>query len=79
MSDREIVFQRMTLDGKVTHVRTLTRGQIDKCRFVILVPEHYRDDGTCKCDDAEHRAHMIAEWDYTLDDFKGIPLRKEGR
>lgn len=47
------------------------------CKFNIFAPEHYRKDGSCKCDDAEHRKHMIAEWEYRAEDFKDIPLRGE--
>ena len=46
-----------------------------KCKFAIMVPEHYRKDGSCKCNDAEHRKMMIAEWDYDEKDFKDIPLK----
>jgi len=28
------------------------------------MPEHYRDDGSCKCDDPEEQAMMIREWGY---------------
>ena len=48
-----------------------------KCRFAIMVPEHYRADGTCKCNDAKHRQHMIAEWEYSESDFDGIALESE--
>jgi hypothetical protein len=46
------------------------------CPFAIMVPEHYRDDESCKCDDADERARMIAEWEYSETDFAAIPLRK---
>lgn len=58
-------------------IRMLKQSDIMKCPHVIMLPSHYREDGTCKCDDPEERKMMIAEWDYTEDDFKGIPLRKE--
>lgn len=45
------------------------------CRFTILDSSHYRDDSTCKCNDAEHRKRMIKEWGYKPRDFKGIPLK----
>jgi len=61
------------LRGEVRVLRTM---DIKKCRFVILAPEHYRDDGSCKCDDPEHREMMIREWEYTPDQFEGIPLRQ---
>lgn len=53
----------------------LNQKDILKCPFAILVPEHYREDGSCKCDDAEHREMMIREWEYTPEHFKDIPLR----
>jgi hypothetical protein len=59
-------------------IRILKQSDILKCKFGILLPEHYREDGSCKCDDAEHRKLMIREWRYTERDFKLIPLRKEG-
>lgn len=52
----------------------LKYSDIARCRFLIMVPEHYREDGTCRCDDAEHRRLMIAEWDYSQSDFDGITL-----
>ena len=55
---------------------TLEKLDILKCRFVIFDPSHYRDDGSCKCDDKAERKRMIRDWEYTKDDFKGIPLRK---
>lgn len=42
----------------------------------ILDPDHYRDDGSCKCDDAEYRKMMIKKWGYTESHFKGIELRQ---
>jgi hypothetical protein len=59
-----------------SEVRVIKQSSIAKCRFYILVPEHWRMDGTCKCDDAEHRAMMIKSWGYKKKDFDGIPLRK---
>lgn len=56
-------------------VRVLKHDDLRKCRFAILVPEHYRDDGSCKCDDLAHRAFMVREWGYSTKDFEGIPLR----
>lgn len=56
-------------------IRYIRQSDMLKCPFAIMDPSHYRNDGTCKCDDPEHRAMMIADWGYTLDDFKDIPLR----
>jgi hypothetical protein len=48
----------------------LSVASIKMCPFVIMAPEHYRSDGTCKCNCAVERARMIREWDYTLEDFQ---------
>jgi hypothetical protein len=62
-------------DGTETNVRFLEQDAIRRCRFLILLPDHYRDDGTCKCDDPAHRALMIREHGYKSGDFDGIRLR----
>lgn len=67
-------FGTLTKDGLI-NVREIKQSDLMKCKFAILVPEHYREDGSCKCDDAEHRKYMIEEWEYEEDSFVGIPLR----
>ena len=52
-------------------------SNIKSCPHYIMVPEHYRADGSCKCDDPEHREFMKREWDYDDESFAGIPLREE--
>lgn len=59
-------------------VRTIAITSIAACRFAIFAPEHYRRDGTCRCDDLAHRKKMMREWGYKKKDFKGIPLREKG-
>lgn len=54
--------------------RTIKQSDIARCPFVILMPSHWRDDGTCKCSNAQHREMMIREWGYDRDDFRNIPL-----
>ena len=34
-----------------------------------MVAEHYRTDGSCKCDDPQEQAMMIREWGYSESDF----------
>lgn len=58
-------------------IRLLAQSAILACPFTILLPEHYREDGSCKCDDPAHRKRMIAEWEYSEEDFANIPLRKD--
>jgi hypothetical protein len=55
-------------------IRTIKQSDITRCPFAILMPNHYRDDGTCKCSNAQHREMMIREWEYKREDFANIPL-----
>ena len=56
----------------MTHSQILILKQSDllKCPFTILIPEHYRADGSCQCDDPLEQARMIREWGYTKRDFR---------
>jgi hypothetical protein len=56
-------------------VVTMKQSDLLKCKFAIILPDHYRADGSCKCDDASHRATMIAMWGYSREDFADVPLR----
>ena len=69
----DIKFGTLTPQG-LTNVRIIKQSAIGKCPHVIMVAEHYRTDGSCKCDDAKHRAYMIDHWEYTADDFP-FPVR----
>ena len=57
-------------------VKILKYSDIERCPFSIMVPEHYRDDGTCKCDDPEHQKEMIENWGYEHSDFLRAGVRK---
>lgn len=35
-------------------VKTISMADIRRCPNFILAPIHYRDDGTCRCDDQTH-------------------------
>ena len=62
MPDHEIQFGTLHPDGALTNVRMIKQLDILKCRNVIMVPEHYREDGSCRCNDADHRE--MEEWGY---------------
>jgi hypothetical protein len=74
LASRRIEFATLTPTG-LTNVRTLRQSDIAACPFVIFVADHYREDGSCRCDDADERVRMIEEWEYTEEDFADIPLR----
>lgn len=54
---------------KTARITTMRYVDIKRCPFAIMLPSHYRADGTCKCNDADERAHMMRDWGYTADDF----------
>ena len=69
-----IQFSKGTLgdDGKmvITDVRTLEQSSIKKCPHYIMVPEHYREDESCRCDEKDNTD--MAEWGYEWDGGKWV-------
>ena len=53
----------------VTKVRTLRQSSMMKCLHFIMVPEHYRDDESCRCNDEGHTE--MAEWGYVWWELDG--------
>lgn len=49
--------------------RVIALSDLKACPYFILTPEHYRDDGSCLCNDPE--ATVMFEWGYTWDDEIG--------
>jgi hypothetical protein len=49
--------------GKIS---VLNYADINACPHTIFLPSHYRDDGTCKCDDPDQTE--MADWGYTWRD-----------
>ena len=74
MNDHKIQFGTLNSNGTLTNVREIKQSNIGKCKFLILVLDHYRPDGSCKCSNKEHREMMIKEWGYSKSQFKSINL-----
>jgi uncharacterized phage-associated protein len=53
MNDAEIKHNKITI---------LKQSDMQKCEHFIMVPEHYRRDGSCRCDDVSHVE--MDEWGY---------------
>ena len=49
----------------VTKVRSLRQSSIQACPLFMMVPQHYRSDESCRCDDPDHTE--MAEWGYVWD------------
>lgn len=43
-------------------VYTMPQSMMRACPHCIMVPEHYRENGTCRCDDPTHI--VMADWEY---------------
>lgn len=73
----QVLFGVLYPDGVLRETRYILQSDTGKCPHFIMVASHYREDGSCKCDDKGERQMMIREWEYTEESFAGIPLRKE--
>jgi hypothetical protein len=52
------------VDGKLveTNIREIAQSDMLKCPHAIMMAEHYREDGTCRCNDPT--ALVMREWGY---------------
>jgi hypothetical protein len=50
---------------KQASLRVIRQADIRKCPHMILVSEHYREDGSCKCNDPNET--VMASWGYRWD------------
>ena len=51
-------------------VRFISSESIRNCPWCILMPDHYREDGTCRCDDPDHKE--MAAWEYVWSEEHGM-------
>ena len=75
MAKGDIVFTTLGANGGILGERTISRADIGRCPHLIMVADHYRPDGSCKCTNAAERTMMISEWGYTEADFDQLALR----
>jgi len=57
----DVEFGTLNRDGTVTNVRFIKQSDIMKCPLCIMVPEHYKTDGTCLCFDKGEQDRIRAE------------------
>lgn len=67
--DHKVMFGTLLPEGTLRDVRLIKKIDIGKCPHYICSSEHYRADGTCKCDDPIEQAMLIKEFGYTKRDF----------
>ena len=63
--EHEVQFMEISEEGKPVLIRTIKQSDIGKCPHCIMVLEHYREDGTCKCDDPNEL--VMKEWGYKFE------------
>ena len=56
------MFDVLQPDGSLTNMRMLPQSAMMKCPHFIMVPEHYRADNSCRCNDPKHKE--MKEWGY---------------
>jgi len=61
----KITFGTLSPKG-LADVRMIKQSDIGKCPHVIMVASHYRDDGSCRCNDKSHT--KMREWGYRWSD-----------
>jgi hypothetical protein len=61
-------------ESGISNVREIKQSAIAACPYFILMADHYRQDGSCKCSNKVERAKMIKNWGYKKSHFKKIPL-----
>lgn len=62
MNDNKDWFARQVQTAPITVMR---QSDILKCSHCIMMPEHYKQDGSCRCGDVTHT--VMAEWGYEWD------------
>lgn len=65
MADDSITTGILHPDGTFTDEKKLSRDSIRACPHYILLGEHYRANGICRCNDVNHSE--MKEWGYVWD------------
>jgi len=65
----KIMFGVIDDEGEITAERAISHAAIANCPHLILVPEHYNGDGSCRCTDRRHSE--MATWGYIWNADKG--------
>lgn len=57
-------------DLKDAPVRHMDTDEMRKCPHIIIMPVHYRMDGTCRCNDPTHTEMRV--WGYEWKDDRWV-------
>ena len=59
-------FGKLDPDGSYEKLGNVDQSAMLKCPHAIIAFEHYREDGSCRCDDETHTE--MKEWGYVWQD-----------
>lgn len=60
--EQYVRFVVLNPDGRVSDVKQIRASDMARCPHTIFASEHYRFDGTCKCNDENEI--VMREWGY---------------
>ena len=78
-NEHEIEFGTIGPDGLIGNVRMIKQSDIAKCPLFILVPEHYKADGTCLCFDPDEKARIRAERETRREKYMNVAARQAAK
>ena len=70
MSEETIKFTSFGPDNTLGPIRVIRLSDIGKCPHYIMMPEHYRADRSCRCNDVTHKD--MADWGYVWDGTRWV-------
>ena len=70
-----IWFMKLDKNGRRIAEREIDQSDIQRCPHVILMEEHYRNDGSCRCNDKTHT--VMLQWGYVWDDGQWINKKED--
>ena len=76
MGENKVVFGTLLPNGRVINLQKIPQSQFVRCPFFIFDPSHYREDGSCKCNDPVYRKTVMKKWGYSKKDFVRVGVIK---
>ena len=74
MEENIVTFGTLNKNGSLSNVKQVKQSMFGNCPFFIMDMSHYREDGSCKCNDPEHRKMMKKKWGYTNKSFRDVGI-----
>ena len=62
MKTNKVTFGTLQTDGTLSNVRMIKQSDMMRCPHCIMVVDHYRENGSCRCNDPSHKE--MSGWGY---------------